>query len=71
MRNSRDDKPIEKRNINYGYYYEECYKIIDPIRLGISATIKADRNKGTKSGKALLKQYARQYNTLFDDDDFN
>ena len=69
--NSLDDKPIEERNINYGYYYEECYKIIDPIMLGISATTKADRNKGTKSGKALLKQYARQYNTLFDDDDFN
>ena len=69
--NSLDDKPIEERNINYGYYYEECYKIIDPIMLGISATMKADRNKGTKSGKALLKQYARQYNTLFDDDDFN
>ena len=69
--NSLDDKPIEERNINYGYYYEECYKIIDPIMLGISATMKADRNKGTKSGKALLKQYARQYNILFDDDDFN
>lgn len=69
--NSLDDKPIEERNINYGYYYEECYKIIDPIMLGISATMKADRNKGTKSGKVLLKQYARQYNILFDDDDFN
>ena len=69
--NSLDDKPIEERNINYGYYYEECYKIIDPIMLGISATMKADRNKGLKSGKALLKQYARQYNTLFDNDDFN
>lgn len=69
--NSLDDKPIEERNINYGYYYEECYKIIDPIMLGISPTTKANRTKGTKSGKALLKQYARQYNTLFDDDDFN
>ena len=69
--NSLDDKPIEERNINYGYYYEECYKIIDPIMLGISPTAKADRNNSIKSGKALLKQYARQYNTLFDDDDFN
>ena len=69
--NSLDDKSIEERNINYKYYYEECYKIIDPIMLGISPTIKANRIKGTKSGKALLKQYARQYNTLFDDDDFN
>lgn len=68
--NSLDDKPIEERNINYGYYYEECYKIIDPIKLGISSTLKADRAKGTKSGKALLKQYSRQYNTLFDNDDF-
>lgn len=66
--NSLDDKSIEERNIDYKYYYEECYKIIDPIRLGISATTKADRNKGIKSGKVLLKQYARQYNTLFDDD---
>ena len=69
--NSLDDKPIEERNINYGYYYEECYKIIDPIMLGISATMKADKDKGIKSGKVLLKQYSRQYNTLFDDDDFN
>ena len=69
--NSLDDKPIEERNIDYSYYYEECYKIIDPIMLGISPTMKANTNKGTKSGKALLKKYARQYNTLFDDDDFN
>ena len=67
--NSLDDKPIEERDINYGYYYEECYKIIDPIRLGISATTKANPILGTKSGKALLKKYARQYNTLFDNDD--
>lgn len=67
--NSLDDKPIEERDINYGYYYEECYKIIDPIKLGISATTKANPILGTKSGKALLKQYARQYNTLFDNDE--
>ena len=67
--NSLDDKPIEERDINYGYYYEECYKIIDPIKLGISATTKANPILGTKSGKALLKQYARKYNTLFDNDD--
>jgi hypothetical protein len=67
--NSLDDKPIEERNINYGYYYEECYKIIDPIKLGISATTKANQILGTKSGKVLLKQYARQYNTLFDNDE--
>ena len=67
--NSLDDKPIEERNINYGYYCEECYKIIDPIMLGISPNMKGDRDKGTKSGKALIKLYSRQYNTLFDDDD--
>ena len=39
--------------------------------LGISPTTKADRSKCTKSGKALIKQYSRQYNTLFDDEDFN
>ena len=33
--------------------------------------MKADRNNSIKSGKALFKQYARPYNTLFDDDDFN
>lgn len=67
--NSLDDKSIEERNINYGYYYEEAYKIIDPIKLGISPSMKANNKLGTKSGKALLKKYARQYNTLFDDDE--
>lgn len=69
--NSLDDKNIEDRNIDYNYYYEECYKIIDPIMLGISATTKADTSLGTKSGKVLLKKYSRQYNNLFTDDDFN
>lgn len=65
--NSLDDKPIEERNINYGYYYEECYKIIDPIKLGISPNLKPDKRLGTKSGKAIIKAYARQYTSLFDD----
>ena len=68
--NSLDDKPIEERNINYGYYYDECYKIINPIKLGISATQKANANKGTKSGKNLLKKYYKDYLVLFDDEDF-
>lgn len=68
--NSLDDKPIEERNINYSYYYNECYKIIDPIMLGISPTQKGDRNKGIISGKAAIKKYSHQYNTLFDDNDF-
>lgn len=68
--NSLDDKPIEERNIDYGYYYNECYKIIDPIMLGISANQKGDKNKRLQSGKVLLKRYSHQYNKLFDDDDF-
>jgi hypothetical protein len=68
--NSLDDKPIEERNIDYSYYYNECYKIIDPIKLGISPTMKADANKGIKSGKNLIKKYSRDYLTLFDDEDF-
>lgn len=66
--NVLDDKPIEERNINYSYYYEEAYKIIDPIKLGISPTLKANATIGTKSGKNLIKKYTRQYTTLFDND---
>ena len=68
--NSLDDLPIEERNINYSYYYNECYKIIDPIMLGISPTQKGDRNKRILSGKAIIKKNSHQYNTLFDDEDF-
>ena len=67
--NSLDDKPIEERNIDYSYYYKECWKIINPIKLGISATTKANAAKGTKSGKLLIKKYDRDYLTLFDDED--
>lgn len=67
--NSLDDKPIEERNINYGYYYDEAYKIIDPIMLQISPNQKGDVNKRTKSGKVLIKKYSHQYNRLFDDDE--
>lgn len=69
--NSLDDKPIEERNINYGYYYNECYKIIDPIMLGISPTQKGNRDKKILSGKASIKKYSHQYNILFDDSDFD
>ena len=68
--NSLDDLPIEERNINYSYYYNECYKIIDPIMLGISPTKKGDRNKRILSGKAAIKKITHQYNFLFDDDTF-
>lgn len=67
--NSLDDIPIENRNIDYGYYYREAYKIIDPIKLGISPNQKGDKSRGTVSGKVLIKQYAGQYNTLFDNDE--
>ena len=69
--NSLDDKPIEERNIDYGYYCNEAYKIINPIKLGISPNQKADKNKGTVSGKNLLKKYDRDYLVLFDNEDFN
>ncbi len=67
--NSLDDLPIEERNINYGYYYNECYKIIDPIMLGISPTQKGDRDRRILSGKSSIKRNSHQYNTLFDDTD--
>ena len=68
--NSLDDLPIEERNINYGYYYNECYKIIDPIMLGISPTQNGNRDKRILSGKASIKKNSHQYSSLFDDDDF-
>lgn len=68
--NSLDDLPIEERNINYGYYYNECYKIIDPIMLEISPTQKGDRDKRILSGKATIKKNSHQYSSLFDDEDF-
>lgn len=69
--NTLDDKPIEERNINYGYYYAECYKIIDPIMLAISPNQKGDPIKRTKSGKVLIKKLSHDYKTLFDDEDLN
>ena len=67
--NTLDDERIEFRNINYNYYYNEAYKIINPIKLQISPNQKGNPVKKTKSGKALIKKYAAQYNTLFDDND--
>lgn len=66
--NSLDDKPIEERNINYKYYYDECYKIIDPIKLGISVNQKADKNRGIVSGKKSISKKSHQYLKLFEDD---
>lgn len=66
--NSLDDKRIEFRDINYSYYYNECLKIIDPIKLRISPNQKGNKSKGTKSGKSIIKKYSGQYQSLFDDE---
>lgn len=68
--NTLDDKRIEYRNINYSFYYEECMKIINPIKLNISPNQKGNANRKTKSGKVLIKKYSNAFNTLFDDADF-
>lgn len=69
--NSLDDVPIEFRDIDYRYYYDEAYKILNPILLSISSNQKADTNRGIKSGKVVIKKYSHEYQTLFNDDDFN
>ena len=69
--NSLDDKPIELRNINYKYYYDEAYKIINPIKLGISPKQKGNTKTGSVSGKVLIKKYSHQYQTLFDEEEEN
>lgn len=66
--NSLDDKPIEERNINYKYYYEEAYKIIDPIKLGISTNQKADPLHNVVSGKISIRKKHGLYIDLFDND---
>lgn len=66
--NRLDDLPIEERNINYKYYYDEAYKIIDPIKLSISPNQKGNKNNKSLSGKVLIKKYSQQYLTLFDDE---
>lgn len=66
--NCLDDLPIEERNINYKYYYDEAYKIIDPIKLSISPNQKGNKNNKSLSGKVLIKKYSQQYLTLFDDE---
>ena len=69
--NSLDDKPIEDREIDYKYYYNECYKIIDPIRLGISTNQKADALAGVVSGRLAIRKKRQQYLQLFDEEDFD
>lgn len=67
--NLLDDKDISERNINYAYYYEEAYKIINPIRLGISPNQKGNSKNKTLSGKSLLKKNFGMYNSLFDNEE--
>lgn len=57
--NTLDDKDISLRDINYRYYYQECIKIIDPIKLGIAP-------KG--KGKTRIKKNSGMYNSLFDEE---
>lgn len=67
--NLLDDKDISERNINYAYYYEEAYKIINPIKLGISSNQKGKAKNKTLSGKSLLKKNFGLYNDLFDNEE--
>ena len=65
--NSLDDEPIANRDIDYQYYYSEAFKLIDPIKLGISPNLKANPTNKTKSGKSLIRKYSGDYTSLFDD----
>ena len=67
--NLLDDKDISERNIDYAYYYEEAYKIINPIKLGISPNQKGNSKNKTLSGKSLLKKNFGMYNSLFDNEE--
>lgn len=67
--NTLDDTRIEHRNICYNYYYNECIKIIDPIKLSVSPNKKSNRGKGLVSGKNTIKKYSGMYKTLFDDNE--
>lgn len=69
--NTLNDMPIELRDINYNYYYQEAMKIIDPINLGIPPQQKANAILGQKSGKALIKKYGGMSTelSLFDNQD--
>ena len=49
--NSLDDKDISLRDINYQYYYDEAFKIINPIKLGISPALKGNNIKKLKVEK--------------------
>lgn len=56
--NTLDDTKIELRNIDYNYYYKECYKIINPIKQNMKAKAK---------NKKILERNTENYKSLFDD----
>jgi hypothetical protein len=55
--NTLDDTPIEYRDINYNYYYQECEKLITPIK-----------SEAVLSSAAKYKKVFGMYNSLFDND---
>ena len=55
--NELDDVDISLRDINYRFYYEECMKMINPIKLAIVP-------KG--KGKTQIKKHYGQLKNLFD-----
>ena len=56
--NTLTDDPITTRNIDYGYYYNECMKLIDPILLNMSP-----------KKKSQIKKVSGMYKNLFDEDE--
>lgn len=58
--NSLTDDDISTRNINYKYYYQRCFDIVNPILLGIAP-------KG--KGKTIVKKFGGMYQNLFDFED--
>lgn len=70
--NTLDDAPIETRNINYKYYYDEAYKIINPIMLGFSSKASVSKYSVKSDGKRrkgkLVNIYSNDFLTLFDND---
>lgn len=58
--NTLTDDDISTRDINYKYYYQRCFDIVNPILLGISP-------KG--SGKTIVKKMGGMYQNLFDFED--
>lgn len=55
--NELDDVDISLRDINYRFYYNECMKMINPIKLAIIP-------KG--KGKTQIKKHYGQFKNLFD-----